>query len=126
MHGQMGAERIRPSRIRIRRASAHALPRQTTTFPTDRSMAMSVLGINKLALDLVARDFSDGHTPNNGGPTKTSRALAIIHLAARDAYAKVTSAYPARLSGLPNPPAGLGTDDATGASAVLGAGIRAA
>jgi hypothetical protein len=87
---------------------------------------MSILSINKLALDLVARDFSDGHIPNNGGPTKTSRALAIIHLAARDAYAKVTSAYAPRLAGLPNPPAGLGTDDLTGAAAVLGAGIRAA
>lgn len=87
---------------------------------------MNILSINKLALDLVARDFSDNHSPNNGGPTKTSRALAIIHLAARDAYAKVTSAFAPKLAGLPNPPAGLGTDDATGAAAVLGAGIRAA
>jgi len=30
-----------------------------------------------VALDLVAKDFSDGHSPNNGGPTKTARALAI-------------------------------------------------
>jgi membrane-associated phospholipid phosphatase len=87
---------------------------------------MSILLVNKLSLDLVAKDFSDGHAPNNGGPTKTSRALAIIHLAARDAYAKVTSAFAPRLAGLPNPPAGLGTDDLTGAAAVLGAGIRAA
>ena len=47
---------------------------------------MSILNINDLALQLVALDFSDGHTPTNGGPTKTSRALAIIHLAAHDAY----------------------------------------
>src|SRR6266478_6463543 len=87
---------------------------------------MSILIVNKLSLDLVAKDFSDGHAPNNGGPTKTSRALAIIHLAARDAYAKVTSAYAPRLAGLPSPPAGLGTDDLTGAAAVLGAGVRAA
>jgi membrane-associated phospholipid phosphatase len=87
---------------------------------------MSILSVNKLALDLVARDFSDGHTPTNAGPTKTSRALAILHLAARDAYAKVTSTFPPRLSGLPSPPAGLGTNDATGAAAVLGAGVRAA
>ena len=53
---------------------------------------MSILIINSMALELVAKDFSDGHSPSNGGPTKTSRALAIIHLAARDAYAKVTSA----------------------------------
>lgn len=86
---------------------------------------MDILSINQLALELVARDFSDGHSPNNGGPTKTSRALAIIHMAAHDAYAKVMSLIP-KLAGLPNPPAGLGTDDATGTSAVLGAGIRAA
>jgi hypothetical protein len=88
-------------------------------------MNMDILAINKLALNLVARDFSDGHTPNNGGPTKTARALAIIHLAARDAYAKVTGAYPAKLAGLPNKPAALGTTDPIGNSAVIGAGIRA-
>lgn len=87
---------------------------------------MSIISLNKLTLDLVAKDFSDNHPPSNGGPTKTARALAIIHLAARDAYAKVTSVYPAKLAGLPNPPAGLGTDDATGQSAAVGAGMRAA
>ena len=89
---------------------------------------MSILDINKLALDLVALDFSDGHAAkaNNGGPAKTARALAILHLAARDAYAKVTSAYAPKLAGLPNPPAGLGTTDAIGTAAALGAGIRAA
>ena len=87
---------------------------------------MTILGINKLALDLVAKDFSDGHTPNNGGPTKTSRALAIIHLVARDAYAKVTGVYPPRLAGLPNKPAGMPSTDDFGTAAVVGAGIRAA
>jgi membrane-associated phospholipid phosphatase len=88
---------------------------------------MDIVNINKLALDLVAKDFSDGHASNanNGGPTKTARALAIIHLAARDAYAKVTGAYPAKLTGLPNKPAGLGTTDDVGTSAAIGAGIRA-
>jgi membrane-associated phospholipid phosphatase len=86
---------------------------------------VNIVDLNKLALDLVALDFSDGHAPSNGGPTKTSRALAIIHLAARDAYAKVTSAYAPRLAGLPNPPPGLGTSDAAGTAAALGAGIRA-
>src|SRR6266852_9358703 len=89
-------------------------------------MNVDILNINKLALDLVARDFSDGHAANNGGPTKTSRALAIIHLAARDAYAKVTAAYTPKLAGLPNKPAGLGGTDILGKAAVLGAGIRAA
>lgn len=87
---------------------------------------MTILEINRIALELVAHDFSDGHAPTNGGPTKTSRALAIIHLAAHDAYAKVTSQITPLLSGLPNPPTGLGTDVATGNYALIGAGIRAA
>lgn len=87
---------------------------------------MSILIINAMALELVAKDFSDGHSPSNGGPTKTSRALAIIHLAARDAYAKVTSAYPPKLAKLPNTPSGLPTTGDAGKAAVLGAGFRAA
>ena len=87
---------------------------------------MSISEINKLALDLVARDFSDGHTPNNGGPTKTSRALAIIHLAARDAYAMVAGGLTPMLTGLPAKPATLGATDPLGVDAAMGAGIRAA
>jgi hypothetical protein len=88
---------------------------------------MSILSLNDLALELVARDFSDGHAPNNGGPTKTSRALAIIHLAAHDAYAQVTTpVLKPRLAMLPVKPAGLASDDATGTVAMLSAGILAA
>jgi hypothetical protein len=87
---------------------------------------MSILNINDLAMALVAKDFSDGHKPNNDGPTKTSRALAIIHLAAHDAYAKVTGLLTPQLGSLPVPPATLGTDDATGTAALLAAGIHAA
>ena len=85
---------------------------------------MSILLLNKLALDLVARDFSDGHAPTNGGPTRTSRALAIIHLAARDAYAMVTTTYAPRLKPLPAVPKELTKAD--GLEAALAAGIRAA
>jgi hypothetical protein len=87
---------------------------------------MSILSLNDLAIELVARDFSDGHAPNNAGPTKTSRALAIIHLAAYDAYAQVTGAFATRLGTLPTKPSGLGSDDATGTVALLSAGILAA
>ncbi len=89
---------------------------------------MSILSINKLALDLVAKDFSDGHAANanNAGPTKTSRALAIIHLAAHDAYAKVTGELKPQLGNLPHPPEEIGNDEATGTAALLGAGIFAA
>ncbi len=89
---------------------------------------MNILKINDLALQLVALDYSDGHMPSNGGPTKTSRALAIIHLAAHDAYAQITKKLKPKLdkTRLPTPPAILDNSEATGARALLCAGIRAA
>jgi hypothetical protein len=90
-----------------------------------KELMMSIPDLNTMCLNLVAKDFSDGHSPNNGGPTKTSRALAIIHLAARDAYAKITSSYSPRLATLPNPPASLGSSAALGQSAAIGAAIQA-
>jgi hypothetical protein len=90
---------------------------------------MSILTINDLALELVAMDFSDGRTqppnmPNNAGPTKTSRALAIIHLAAHDAFAQVTGKFAAKLGSLPILPASI--MPGAGSIALLGAGFRAA
>jgi PAP2 superfamily len=87
---------------------------------------MTILLINDLALALVAKDFKAGHTPSNGGPTKTSRALAIIHLAAYDAYAKVTGLLTPKLADLPALPAAIGNNEVTGADALLGAGIHTA
>jgi membrane-associated phospholipid phosphatase len=92
---------------------------------------MNILGLNDLALELVARDYSprkpgEDFKPNNVGPTATARALALIHQVAFDAYAKVTGAFLPRLSSLPNKPSGLGSDDATGTVALLSAGIWAA
>jgi hypothetical protein len=93
---------------------------------------MSILNINDLALQLIALDFSDGHAPNanNGGPTKTSRALAIIHLAAHDAYAQLTigkflDETKTKIK-LPNPPATLAKNEANASAAMLSAGFRAA
>ncbi len=87
---------------------------------------MNILMLNKLALDLVARDFSkiDGRMPVNGGPTKTSRALAIIHLAARDAFAGIATSYPPHLTTMPPLPGGVNASDAT--TAALAAGVAAA
>jgi hypothetical protein len=87
---------------------------------------MSILNINDLALKLVAMDFSDGHMPNNAGPTKTSRALAIIHLAAHDAFAQVTGKFDPKLGSLPSPPATLDMMPNAGSIALLGAGFHAA
>src|SRR5262249_51265566 len=85
---------------------------------------MNILDLNKLALDLVAKDFSDGHAPHHAGPTKTARALAIIHVAARDAYAMVMESYAARLKPLPPRPNGVQKTDEDGTTAALAAGIR--
>jgi hypothetical protein len=85
---------------------------------------MNILDLNTLALDLVAKDFSDGHAPHNGGPTKTARALAIIHLAARDAYAKVMDSYKPILENLPAKPDEVEKTEKDGTSAALWAGIH--
>jgi membrane-associated phospholipid phosphatase len=92
---------------------------------------MSILNVNDLALKLVAMDFSDGrttppNTPNNAGPTKTSRALAIIHLAAHDAFAQVTGKFTPKLGSLPSPPATLPMMPNAESLALLGAGFHAA
>jgi PAP2 superfamily len=92
---------------------------------------MSILNINDLALQLIALDFSDGHAPNanNGGPTKTSRALAIIHLAAHDAYAQLTigkSPFDKTKVKIPTPPATLAKNEANASAALLCAGFHAA
>lgn len=81
-----------------------------------------VLHLNQLALDLVAADFSDGHMPSQGGPTRTSRALAIIHLAIHDAYAITTGAFAPRLAVPPVRPPGLAPSDE---NAVVAAGAAA-
>lgn len=87
---------------------------------------MSILNINDLALKLVANDFSKTPpAPTNGGPTKTARALAIIHLAAHDAYAKVTGLLTPRLTTLPMP-TGIPNTPANATAALLSAGFRAA
>ena len=52
--------------------------------------------------------------------------MAIIHLAAHDAYAQVTGSFPPRMtSGLPPAPGGGGGSDADGTAALLGAGYHA-
>lgn len=53
----------------------------------------SILFWNQVALDASKEDFSSAPTaqpmPQQGGPTRNSRALAIIHLAMYDAYAGI-------------------------------------
>jgi hypothetical protein len=63
-------------------------------------------------MEVVRRDFSkkaDGSpaAPDQGGPTRTSRALAIAHLAMHDAYFGTTNAPATYLQRLGNPSAPL-------------------
>jgi len=73
---------------------------------------------NEVALETNAVNHTNGQEKGEGGPTRSSRALAIVHLAMYDAYVGVDTA-----SGLnhylpqPNPPAA----GATVADAVAGA-----
>lgn len=57
-------------------------------------MIDSILHWNQIALDAAKADFTTSDasinpTPQQGGPTRTSRALAIIHIAMYDAYVGV-------------------------------------
>jgi hypothetical protein len=72
-----------------------------------------ILYWNNVALEANRRDFSnepgkDKPSPEQGGPTLSSRALAIIHLAMYDAHAGVvnTTALPRYLTAPPSPAAG--------------------
>ena len=83
-------------------------------------MAMdSILIWNEVALRANLVSHTDGSKEQNG-PTLSSRALAIAHLAMYDAYAGVIknpAVLPAYLSGLPPAPAGSTTEAAVAAAA---------
>ena len=54
-------------------------------------MLDSILHWNQVALDAAKADFSSSDpsvnpSPEQGGPTRTSRALAMVHVAMYDAY----------------------------------------
>ncbi len=81
-----------------------------------------------VCMEIVRRDFSkkpDGSPakPDQGGPTRTSRALAIVHLAMHDAHFGTTSpaaSYLQRLAvpvALPPPPAPFSADSALASAA---------
>jgi hypothetical protein len=91
-----------------------------------------ILYWNNVALEANRRDFSDvpragtdppgqvpKPAPEQGGPTLSSRALAIVHLAMYDAHAGVVGnpAMPPYLVGLPAPAAGSNAAAAVAAAA---------
>lgn len=78
-----------------------------------------ILYWNAVALEANRVSHTNGANEQTG-PTLSSRALAIVHLAAYDAFAGVTKApalLPPYLPGLPVPPAGAGLEAAVAAAA---------
>src|SRR5262249_17495083 len=63
----------------------------------------AVLRWNAVALDAVKNDYALGHTPDQGGPTRDSRALAIVHAAIFDAVNSIDGQYSPYLTAAPNP-----------------------
>lgn len=83
-----------------------------------------ILYWNSVALDANRRDFSnepgkDKPAPEQGGPTLSSRALAIVHLAMYDAHAGIVggAGLPRYLATPPNPAAGADASAAVAAAA---------
>jgi hypothetical protein len=94
-----------------------------TFTPTQIAMD-AILYWNQVALDAVAQDFTapignqsaalpkPTPKPEQGGPTKTSRALAIVHLGMYDAYNGIANQYQPYLKNLPCPIAGASAEAA--------------
>lgn len=88
-------------------------------------MADSILNWNEIALEANRVSFTDptkfvNDKPEQSGPTLSSRALAIVHLAMYDAYAGVandTVNLPPYMPGLPSVPAGASAAAAVAAAA---------
>jgi hypothetical protein len=80
----------------------------------------SILFWNDVSLEAVARDFT-GMPPEReqDGPTRTSRALAIVHLAMYDAFNSIAKVFTPYLSSLPVPPASASQEAAIGEAAFV-------
>ena len=82
-----------------------------------------ILYWNNVALEANRRDFTDippgdnRPQPEQGGPTLSSRALAIVHLAMYDAHIGVVGGLPPYLPALPAPAAGASAAAAVAAAA---------
>jgi hypothetical protein len=80
----------------------------------------SILFWNDVSLEAVARDFT-GMPPEReqDGPTRTSRALAIVHLAMYDAFNSIAKVFTPYLSSLPVPPDSASQEAAIGEAAYV-------
>lgn len=70
---------------------------------------------NDAVNDLNALDHTG--SPDNAGPTRSSRAGAMAHLALHDAYFAINGKYPSYMAGLPAVPAGNHSDAAAASAA---------
>src|SRR5262245_56799558 len=61
-----------------------------------------ILQWNAVAIDAVKNDYALGHTPDQGGPTRDSRALAIVHAAMFDALNSIQNLCAPYLTVAPN------------------------
>lgn len=83
-------------------------------------MADSILIWNEVALEANRVSFTIPEAAEQGGPTLSSRALAIVHLAMYDAYAGVVNDpvnLPLYMPNLPSAPPGASTAAAVAAAA---------
>lgn len=82
------------------------------------AMADSILFWNAVALEANRISHSDPDKREQNGPTLSSRALAIVHLAMYDAYAGIvgSSNFPRYLDPAPTPAGGSARDAVAGAA----------
>jgi hypothetical protein len=79
----------------------------------------AILFWNAVSLEAVAQDhtFDDATKRTQNGPTRTARALAIVHLAMYDAFNSIAKVFTPYLPNLPMPPSGTSRRAAIGEAA---------
>lgn len=85
-----GSQTMKRNRCRIRRS-----PRLQLDLLEDRRLlsADAVLDWNAVMLEAEKNDFELGHTPDQVGPTRASRAMAIVSIAMYDAVTAIDRTY---------------------------------
>jgi hypothetical protein len=80
----------------------------------------AILVWNKIALDAVANDHTgSAQTINQRGPTRTARALAIVHVAMFEAFNVIARAFTPYLNNLPPAPGGASKEAAIAQAAFI-------
>lgn len=80
----------------------------------------AILVWNNIALNAVANDHTGAEqTVNQRGPTRTSRALAIVHVAMFDAFNVIARAFTLYLKNLPPAPGNASKEAAIAQAAFI-------